>query len=68
MRFKRNRPAYPYGSHRVGGREASAGAEVRGAKNEARRQTIGNVWVSVWAIVIGDFAIGMVLWPWLNRS
>ena len=35
------------------------------AKNEAGRQTIGNVWVSAWAIMIG---VIIVLWPWLNRS
>ena len=35
------------------------------AKNEARRQTIGNVRVSAWAIMIGVIT---VLWPWLNRS
>ena len=38
------------------------------AKNEARRQTIGNVRVSVWAIMISVIAVGIVLWPWLNRS
>ena len=35
------------------------------AKNEARRQTIGNLRVSAWAIMIG---VMIVLWPWLNRS
>jgi hypothetical protein len=35
------------------------------AKNEARRQTIGNVRVSAWAIMIG---VIIVLRPWLNRS
>jgi len=35
------------------------------AKNEAGRQTIGNVRVSAWAIMIGVIS---VLWPWLNRS
>ena len=38
------------------------------AKNEVRRQTIGNVLVSVWAIMIGVIAVGIVLWPWLSRS
>ena len=38
------------------------------AKNEARRQTIGNVRVSLWASVIGVIAVVIVLWPWLNRS
>jgi hypothetical protein len=33
------------------------------AKNEVRRQTIGNVVVSVWAIMIGVIAVGIVLWP-----
>ena len=33
------------------------------AKNEVRRQTIGNVLVSVWAIMIGVIAVGIVLWP-----
>jgi hypothetical protein len=38
------------------------------AKNEARRQTIGNVRLSVWAIMIGVIAVGIVLWPWLSRD
>ena len=38
------------------------------AKNEARRQTIGHVRVSLWASVIGVIAFVIVLWPWLNRS
>jgi hypothetical protein len=38
------------------------------AKNEARRRTIGNLRVNVWAIMIGVIAVGIVLWPWLSRD
>jgi hypothetical protein len=40
------------------------------AENEADRQTIGDVRVSVWAIAVtviaGVIALGIV-WAWLNR-